>query len=81
MTIVTCDHSYPVRFIGEPERCGEEFRSCSDKSVIPKQLEVARWTTRPNPTGGANQDICPYHSELSVFRPSVIAHPPKRQEP
>jgi hypothetical protein len=80
MTIVTCDHSYPVRYEGEPAVCGEEFRSCSDKAMIPKQLEIAKWTTRPSPTGGANHDICPFHSEASRWIPSQIWNPNMSKE-
>lgn len=74
MTIVFCDHGYAIRFAGEPRTCGEEFRSASDPKMIPKQLEIAKWTERTSPTGG-KLDICPYHSESSAWRPSQISNP------
>jgi len=75
MTIVTCDHSYPVRHPGEPEVCGEEFRTCSDKSVIQKQLDAAEWTVRDEMIDGqkAKIDRCPYHSKLQRGRMTMAA--------
>ena len=75
ITIVSCDHEYEVRFPGEGG-CGEQFRSCSDKNVIPKQLELARWELvevmdeRGNAT---KQYLCPHHAEIVRKRQSSVA--------
>jgi len=61
MTIVTCDHVNAQRYPGEPRTCGIEFRSCSDKSVIDKQLDLAQWEIIPSAMGDKHH--CPDHNE------------------
>jgi len=60
MHLVTCDHVNAQRYPGEPRTCGEEFRSCSDKSVIGKQLEHAGWIVESSALG--DRHLCPAHA-------------------
>ena len=76
MHIVSCDHSYALRYPGEGT-CGEQFRTCSDKSVVPKQLEAAGWTLRDmlDASSGVTEkfDLCPHHSQIVNKQQSTVA--------